>query len=325
MKTRAFRVRLATALAAVCAAAVWGASAPPSSGGVATRQSSPESEEPSPRTRVIMLGTGTPIADPSRAGASVAVVHHGEAYLFDLGAGAVRRAVEARFAYDIPSLYPSAICCVFFTHLHSDHIVDLPELVETLWWRRTSRLRAFGPEGLQRTIEGVYQTFAIDTGYRLAGPQPIANPDFHAIDVTEIGEGLVFEAEGMTIEAFAVAHGKIEPAYGYRIDTEDKSIVISGDTAFSETLVQKATGVDLLIHEVISEVGLSRLSEAWQEYHNSSHSTTRVVGEVGRRARPKRIVLYHALFYGEDEASLVDEVRTHYDGDVVLADDLDVF
>ena len=87
-------------------------------------------------TKVVVLGTGTPIPDAHRAGPSIAVIHKGNSYLFDAGAGAVRQATIARYLYDIPSLYPSQICCVFLSHLHSDHTLDLSELAHTLWWRR---------------------------------------------------------------------------------------------------------------------------------------------------------------------------------------------
>ena len=100
-------------------------------------------------TQVVMLGTGTPIPDAYRAGPSIAVIHKGEAYLFDAGSGAVQNATTARDKYDIPSLYPSEICCVFLTHMHSDHTLDFVELNFTLWWRRREPLLAFGPTGLE--------------------------------------------------------------------------------------------------------------------------------------------------------------------------------
>ena len=96
----------------------------------------PSAEELSRETQVVVLGTGTPVPDAHRAGSSTAVIHKGEAYLFDVGAGAVRNAAIARYRYDIPSLYPTQICCVFLTHLHNDHTQDLSELATTMWWRR---------------------------------------------------------------------------------------------------------------------------------------------------------------------------------------------
>ena len=115
----------------------------------------PTEAELSLPTRVVVLGTSSPVPDPNRTGASIAVIHKGEAYVFDLGAGATQQAIRAREKFDIPSLNPISICCVFFTHLHSDHIADLPILAASAWWRRSERLRAFGPEGLSEVSDGV--------------------------------------------------------------------------------------------------------------------------------------------------------------------------
>ena len=114
-------------------------------------------------TQVVMLGTGNPVPDAHRAGPSIAVIHKGEAYLFDIGAGAIRNAIIARYQYDIPSLYPSQICCVFLTHLHSDHTMDYAELAYTLWWRRRKPLFAWGPRGLEQMTQGMVEMMAADT------------------------------------------------------------------------------------------------------------------------------------------------------------------
>jgi len=288
-------------------------------------RSGPTTAELEAATRVVVLGTGTPIADARRAGASIAVIHKGEAYLFDAGAGSVRNATIARYEYDIPSLYPSQICCVFFTHLHSDHVMDYPELAMTLWWRRREALRAWGPPGLEAMTDGVYRMLAADTRIRVNGIQPIPNPDAARVEVTEIKAGVVFEKDDLTIEAFEVSHGEIRPAFGYRITTADRSIVISGDTAVSAMLLEKSRGVDLLFHEVISERGLAKNSPFWQQYHKSYHTTASDLGRLASGAEPGLLVLYHGLFYGVPETVVVDEVKSVYDGEVVLADDLDVF
>ena len=276
-------------------------------------------------TKVIVLGTGNPIPDAYRAGSSIAVIHKGEAYLFDIGAGSVQNAVTARYKYDIPSLYPSQICCVFLTHLHSDHTMDYSELAFTLWWRRRQALSAYGPRGLNDMTEGVYKMMAADTEIRVSGIQPVPNPDAYKVNVTEIQAGVVFEKDDLIIEAFDVPHGEVKPAFGYRITTDDKTIVISGDTAVSEELLEKSRGVDLLFHEVISDSGLSGNTEFWQKYHKSYHTLASDLGKLASEAKPGMLVLYHGLFYGVPESVIVEEVKANYDGDVVLADDLDVF
>ena len=127
------------------------------------------------------------------------------------------------------------------------------------------------------------------------------------------------------IEAFAVDHGDIHPAYGFKVTTDDLSLVISGDTAYSEAIVEKAQGVDLLFHEVISQQGLLQNSPGFQRYHNSAHTTSEELARLANIARPGLLVLYHGLFYGTEEELVLDEISAIYDGEVILAEDLDVF
>jgi ribonuclease BN (tRNA processing enzyme) len=276
-------------------------------------------------TQVVVLGTGNPVPDAYRAGPSIAVIHKGEAYLFDVGAGAIQNATTARYKYDIPSLYPSQICCLFLTHLHSDHTIDYAELAFTLWWRRREPLYAWGPVGLLGMTEGMYDMMAADTAIRTSGINPVQNPDGYKVEVTQISAGVVLQKDDLTIEAFDVDHGEIKPAWGYRITTDDKTIVISGDTAYSEKVLEKSRGVDLLFHEVISDSGLGNTSEFWQSYHKKHHTTASDLGRLASEAKPGLLVLYHGLFYGVPESVIVDEVRSAYDGKVVLAKDLDSF
>ena len=291
---------------------------------VELRDAPSESELLAP-TRVVVLGTGTPIPDAFRAGSSIAVIHKGEAYLFDAGAGAVRNAVIARYRYDIPSLYPSLICCVFFSHLHSDHTMDYSELAHTMWWRRNAALRAWGPEGIEQITSGLLAMNAVDVGLRTGGLQPVQNPDGFRVSAQTIAPGILLEKDDLVIEAFAVDHGDIHPAFGFKVTTDDLSLVISGDTAYSETLVEQARGVDLLFHEVISQQGLEQNSPGFQRYHNSAHTTSEELARLANIARPGLLVLYHGLYYGTEEESVLDEIGAIYDGEVVLADDLEVF
>ncbi len=285
----------------------------------------PTLKELQQETRVVMLGTGTPVPDAHRAGASIAVIHKGQAYLFDVGAGAIRNAVTARYKYDIPSLYPLQICCLFLTHMHGDHTTDYSELAFDMWWRRRKPLLAWGPAGLAEMTEGMYAMMAPDIAIRSSGSQPMPDAESYRVHVMEITDGVVFETGDLVIEAFGVNHGEIKPAYGYRITTPDRSIVISGDTAYSEKLLDMSRGVDLLFHEVISDSGLENNPLTFQAYHRRSHTTASDLGRLASEAKPGKLVLYHALFYGVAEDRVVDEVREYYDGEVVLADDLDIF
>jgi ribonuclease Z len=127
------------------------------------------------------------------------------------------------------------------------------------------------------------------------------------------------------VEAFRVKHGTWPTAFGYRFTTPDKVIVISGDAAYDPTLEAMATGADILIHEVVSEQALSQRSEFWQNYHRSNHTTSHELASLASRAQPKLLVLYHVLVFGLEDTVVLDEVKAHYDGEVVLANDLDVF
>lgn len=288
-------------------------------------QQPPTDREINAGTQVVVLGTGNPIPDPRRAGPGIAVVHQGKAYLFDIGAGVVRNATIARYRYDIPSLYPLRISALFLTHLHNDHTADYPVLAGTLWWRRTEPLKLFGPRGSVEMTEGMYAMMAPDVRLRSGGTQPVGDARAYRVDVTEITEGVAFEADDIRIEAFDVNHGAIKPAFGYRITTPDKTIVISGDTARSDALIEMARDADILFHEVISDQGLLLNSESMQAYHKRSHTLASELGRIANEARPGLLVLYHALFYGTPESNIVDEVRATYDGRVVLANDLDRF
>jgi ribonuclease BN (tRNA processing enzyme) len=172
---------------------------------------------------------------------------------------------------------------------------------------------------------GQIAMMAADIAIRNGGTQPVVNPQAYEVIAHDVEPGIVFDANGVRIEAFAVAHGGIEPAFGYRVTTADRKIVISGDTAYSETLIEMARGADLLIHEVISEQGLSALELFWQNYHSSAHTTTSELARVANATQPGLLVLYHVLHYGAPIGSTLVEVQALYDGEVVLAADLDRF
>ncbi|MEI8599245.1 MBL fold metallo-hydrolase [Vibrio sp. M60_M31a] len=131
--------------------------------------------------------------------------------------------------------------------------------------------------------------------------------------------------DGVKVEAFTVPHGDIRPAFGYKVTTPDKVVVISGDTAYSDKMIEIAKGADVLVHEVISEQGLSKLSEFWQKYHSTSHTRTSELAKIASEAKPKLLVLSHILHYSAPIESVLEEIQASYDGEVVLCNDLDIF
>ncbi|MCH9001055.1 MAG: MBL fold metallo-hydrolase [Planctomycetes bacterium] len=275
-------------------------------------------------TRLVLLGTGTPNADPARSGPALAVVVNGQAYLVDCGPGIVRRAAAAH-QMGIEALAVEKLTHVFITHLHSDHTLGYPDLIFTPWvLERKAPLEAFGPPGLAAMTEHILAAYHEDIAIRIDGLEP-ANAMGYKVNVHEITPGVVYEDRNVRVTAFPVRHGSWRYAYGFRFDTADRSIVISGDTAPCESLVQHAKGCDLLVHEVYSNVAFQRRPAVWQRYHASFHTSTTELASIVRLVQPKLLVLTHQLFWGSTPAELVAEIRQTYDGEVRSGNDLDVY
>lgn len=292
------------------------------SGVTAAADRAPASSNPS--TRLVLLGTGTPNADPARSGPALAVVVNGQAYLVDCGPGIVRRAAAAH-QMGIEALAVEKLTHVFITHLHSDHTLGYPDLIFTPWvLERKAPLEAFGPPGLAAMTEHILAAYHQDIAIRTEGLEP-ANAMGYKVNVHEITAGLVYQDKNVRVTAFPVRHGSWPHAYGFRFDTADRSIVISGDTAPCESLVQHAKGCDLLVHEVYSNVAFQRRPAVWQQYHASFHTSTTELAEIARQVQPKLLVLTHQLFWGSAPEELVAEIRQTYDGDVRSGNDLDVY
>src|SRR4029453_17174343 len=183
------------------------------------------------QTQVVLLGTGNPPADPDRSGPATAIVVNGTPYLIDFGAGVVRRAKSAVVDRGIAALDPVKLRVVFATHLHSDHTVGYPDLILTPWViGRRVPLEVYGPSGIAHMTEHVLEAYREDFATRvkdrnlyLAG----AFAEGHAVNAHEIKPGIVYKDANVTVTAFATKHTM--QSYGYRFDTPDRSIVISGD------------------------------------------------------------------------------------------------
>jgi ribonuclease BN (tRNA processing enzyme) len=276
------------------------------------------------QTQVVLLGTGTPNADPERAGPCVAVVVNDTPYLVDFGPGVVRRAAAAQRA-GITGLAVSKLSRAFVTHLHSDHTVGYADLIFTPWvLERAVPLQVYGPQGLQAMTKNILAAYREDINLRLYGGEP-SNKTGWRVEAHEIRPGVVYKDANVTVTAFAVKHGKWKHAYGYRFQTPDKTIVISGDAAPSENVVSACDGCDILIHEVYSDAGFKKRPPEWQRYHSAYHTSASELAALATKAKPKLLVLYHQLFWGTSEADLVKEVEAGYSGKVISAKDLDVF
>lgn len=272
--------------------------------------------------RIVLLGTGTPNAEPDRSGPALAVLVDGEAFLVDCGPGVVRKA-SAASRQGIDPLEPKRLNRLFVTHLHSDHTTGLPDLMLTPWvLGRREPLEIFGPPGIAAMAENIQAAYREDIDARRGGLEP-ANADGWRIDVREIAPGLVFESERLRVEAIPVDHGPWA-AFGYRFRSPERTVVISGDTAPTESIVEMSRGCDVLVHEVYSTAGFEGLEPEWQRYHSKMHTSSRELARIAAQARPGLLVLYHQLFWGVSEDDLLAEVRREYDGAVVSGHDLEI-
>jgi len=286
-------------------------------------------EEPAPRTRLVLLGTGNPNADPDRSGPAVAVVVDSIPYLIDAGPGVVRRAAAAAIA-GVEALTADRLDKLFLTHLHSDHTVGLPDLIfSSAVLERGRPLEIWGPPGTQAMVDHLLAAWQLDIAVRIDGLEPALPAGYvvivHELDPTTFAAGPVYEDDNVRVTAFRVTHGAWEHAYGYRFDTPDLSVVISGDTVPDEDVVDACDGCDILVHEVISDAGLAHRSPEWQRYHAASHTLASDLGRLAGRARPALLVLYHQLYSGSSDEELLAEVMAVYDGAVVSGSDLQVF
>jgi ribonuclease BN (tRNA processing enzyme) len=273
-------------------------------------------------TIVILLGTGTPGPDPNAFGSATAVVVGSRVFLFDAGVGVMRRMVAAK----LPPTGPTAL---FITHLHSDHTLGYPDVILTSWVvGREKPLEAYGPHGLSAMTDHIMAAWKEDIDIRTDGLEH-ESPKGLVVHVHEIAPGVVYDSGGVKITAIPVLHGSWKEAYGYRIDTPDRSIVISGDTRPSPALQAAAQGVDVLIHEVHLEGGGRPGAPAkpeWLEYQRQFHTSDVELGRLAAAAQPKMLVLYH--FGGQ--ATVGDRVVASihaqgYAGKILVGRDLDRF
>jgi len=300
----------------------------------------PASEPPVPgpasHTQIVLLGTGNPPADPDRSGPATAIVANGTPYLVDFGAGVVRRARSAVVDRGIAALEPTNLRVAFVTHLHSDHTVGYADLILTPWvLGRRVPLEVYGPAGIKAMTEHLFQAYSADfearTGERTQGLYTVGSfPEGHAVSAHEISPGVVYKDANVTVTAFPTKHAM--ESYGYRFDTADRSIVISGDTNPTQATIDACRGCDVLVHEVLTEEWLAKRPD-FHNYAARHHTTTAQLAELATKARPRLLILYHASIairpavdsVRSTPAALLAEMASRYSGHVVVGRDLDVY
>ena len=275
-------------------------------------------------TKLIVLGSGTPNPDPNRAGSAYSVVVNETPYLIDFGPGVIRRAASLSppWGGKIEAMTVKNFEHAFLTHIHSDHSAGLADLLLTPWiMGRDKKLNLYGPKGLEQMASSTLEAFEDDINYRIYGTQP-SNKMGYKFNFYLLSEGLIYEDENVSVEAFTVPHGSFDDAYGFRFTTEDKVIVFSGDTGPSKTLEKFAAGADILVHEVYSNAGFLKKTKDWQIYHQGHHTSTFEVGEIASRAKPKLLLLSHILFWGSTTDEILKETQSTYKGEIKIAEDL---
>ena len=284
-------------------------------------------------TQIVLLGTGTPSPDPERSGPATAVVVNGTPYLIDFGPGVVRRIAAASQA-GVKGLSVGNVRVAFLTHLHSDHTTGYPDLILTPWSvGRSQPLEVYGPKGLKQMTSHILEAYREDIAIRRRDKRVLGVPEQaegYQVHVHEITPGTVYKDQNVTVKAFLVNHGDVPQAFGYRIETPNRTIVISGDAAPSQSVIDSCNGCDVLIHEAYSMMTYNPVSAAYQEYRRKHHTSSREVAEIATKARPGLLVLYHRANPGgvglpNSEQALLDEVRQFYRGRVVIGHDLEVF
>ncbi|MBV9216984.1 MAG: MBL fold metallo-hydrolase [Acidobacteria bacterium] len=280
--------------------------------------------KPTSGTQIVLLGTGNPNPDPNRWGPATAIVINGAAYIVDAGSGVVRRA-QAAFEKGISALATPRLRISFITHLHSDHTLGYPDLILTPAIQgRNGPLEVYGPKGLSSMTDNILKAYAEDISVRVNGLEK-GNPAAYRVNVHEIKPGVIYKDENVTVTAFLVQHATWEQAFGYKFETKDRTIVISGDCVPSQSVIDACNGCDVLIHEVYSQAGFLKRPEQWQKYHASAHTSSYQLADLAAKAKPKLLVLYHQLVWSSTFEDLLQEVQERYKGKVVNGNDLDVY
>ena len=267
-----------------------------------------------------MLGTGTPGWDPDRSGPATAIVVNGTPYLVDFGAGVVRRA-GAAYKKGVEGLYPPKIRVAFLTHLHADHTVGYPDLIfqpaQSRDIGRKVPLEVYGPTGLNNMTE-----------YTLKAFRRNPNDERFRVNPHEIKPGIIYKDENVTVKAFLVNHEGVE-AFGYHFETPDRTIVISGDTGPTQSIVDNCNGCDVLIHEAYSMATQDAATPENQARRKNLHTSSQELAEIASRAKPGLLILYHRSNIGgkglNSEEVLLKEIKKLYKGKVVTGHDLDIF
>ncbi len=267
---------------------------------------------------ITLLGTGSPMPDPHRAGPATLISGGGEHYLVDTG-----RAVTMRLA--AAGVPPPQLTAVLLTHLHSDHITDLNDVITTNWVMtlEPTTMRIVGPPGTRDVVGHILDSLGHDIGYRIAHHDDLNEPP--SVEVTEVTGGVVDLGGAVRITTGPTDHRPVEPSVGYRFDLDGASVVAAGDTVPCEGLDELCTGAQALVHtvirkDIIADIPIMRMQDTL-DYHSSPEEAARTAA----RASMETLVLTHYVppippgDAGDDWRARAAE---HFAGNIELGDDL---
>ena len=268
---------------------------------------------------VTLLGTGSPIPDPNRAGPSTLVRAGGQVFLVDCGRGVLQRAAAA-------GVGAAGLSALLLTHLHSDHIAELGDLVITRWVTNfapdPAPLPIIGPPGTAETVEATLKAFGHDIDYRIAHHADLNAPP--PIEVHEYTEGLVWDRDGVTIRVAPTDHRPVAPTIGFRIEFGGASVVLAGDTVPCASLDELAGGADALVHTAIRKDILIHVPQQRVKDVCDYHSSVQEAAATAARAGVGTLVLTHyvpAIAPGQEEQWRA-LAATEFNGQIELGDDL---
>lgn len=287
-------------------------------------------------TQVVMLGTGTPLGSPAYNGISVAVIVNNKPYIFDAGPGIYRsmQAATPAMGGKFKALESSNIDTLFLTHLHFDHTEGVPEFILAPWsLHREAPPTIYGPPGTEDLVKNVLEAYRKTIDVEMFGLQPVTKTGWRAT-AKDVLPGIIFKDQNITVTAINNHHGSWDYSYVYRIETPDRIIVISGDTAPFDGWEEAYKDADILIHEAYSydpnkdttDIDESVLTTYMSEFHTS----TKQLANILKKVKPKVAVIYHYVQYEPEKTRTnqraVEEIKaTGYDGTVIQARDMDIY
>ena len=265
-----------------------------------------------------LLGTGCPICDPRRMGPSNLVRHGDLAFSVDCGSGATQRMVSA-------GSKGAALDAVFLTHLHSDHIVDLLQLILSSWHQGRDRPQYFyGPSGTKRFVDGLLELWRPEFEQRIAHEKR-ASIAALSVEVVEFTEGEIWRQGDVAVRAVKVEHSPIKNAVGFIFEAGGRKLAFSGDTAYCPALIEASQGADVLVHECYLHHEIKpapgRTTESMRNVA-AYHTLVDEVGKVAAQANVKCLVLNHFVPTQFDRREVLARVRTDYSGPIVVGEDL---